>query len=671
MEQAAALLEFVRSTWSGWSMPGMYRVTFLLFLFVSIGCLSQRPDDGADGIGTIDSDGDGVPDSQDACPEDPEQSVDADQDGICDELDDACPASGDQSVDVDGDGVCDEEDDACPDDATGWTDADGDGVCDEVADACPDDIAQWTDADGDGVCDELDDVCPEDGSSWTDADGDGVCDEVSDDCPDDNTQWTDADGDGFCDEVDDACPDNGEGWVDSNSDGFCDEDDDTDGDGLSDGEEAIYGEDCAISDRLLADTDGDGIGDNQDMYPRDPYPEYLLFRNDEGTIDLVLSNRDGTFAAPESIGMQYGGTPSQTYYRYTAFVISDFNSNGTTDFLAIGDPLAAAPSGGPTPINPTLDLWWFGRVAGPTAFTQRLVDSNLSRNFLASLVDVNNDDRVDLVSGEQTRNASGFLATLRLSSYLNQGTVGGANCAWTTDPANPNGCAFVKVNGANLTDWAGGSWAWRMSKDAVDVDGDGNRDLAIVKHRDGTNTPIALTLVHGNGDGSFDLAVDAMFHHNVGRPQSPVNSIVFNDFDNDGLGDVIIGLDDDGDAGSAWFYPGRYSASNGFDFDTNNAFESFDVNPGDETAGGEGYGFTTSARSFDFDFDGSQDLVLGYNYTDPWEPPSHTVFLGGQGTGRFDTMSVIRDFPDPAASISYGQHFTIPQRLCQRFSIAP
>ena len=649
-------------------MSTTIRFVLASLLLLSVGCFDQRLGDDDDAA-VVDTDGDGVPDSQDACPEDPQQSVDADGDGVCDELDDPCPASADQSTDADGDGVCDEEDDACPEDATGWTDLDGDGVCDEAADACPEDVNQWTDTDGDGVCDELDDACPGDGSSWTDADGDGICDEESDHCPDDVNQWTDADDDGFCDELDDACPDNSEGWVDSNADGLCDGDDDTDGDGISDGEEVVYGSDCAISDRLEVDTDGDGTPDNQDMYPRDPFPEYILFRNDEGSIDLVLSNRDGTFQAPASIGMPFGGNPTETYYRYTRFVISDFDNNGSTDFLAIGDPRAAAPSGGPTPLNPTYDLWWFGRVAGPTAFTQRLIDPNISRNFLASLADVNNDERVDLVAGESTRGSTGNLSTLSLHSYLNQGTIGGADCAWSSDPANPNGCAFVKVEAINLDDWARNNWVWRMSKDAVDVDGDGNRDFAIVKHRSGGDSAIALTLVQGNGGGTFDLSQSEMFRHNDDLLQSPVNSIVFDDFDNDGLGDVVIGLDDDGDAGSAWFYPGRYSASGVFDFDTASAFESFDVNPGDESPGGEGYGFSTSARSFDFDFDGNQDIILGYNYTRPWLPPSHTVLMSGLGTGSFGGMTVIRDFPDTTTSVSYGQTFAIPQRLCKRFSI--
>ena len=53
-------------------------------------------------------------------------------------------------VDSDGDGVPDDED-PCPDDAEQWLDTDGDGACDENDDACTGDAEQWTDEDGDGT----------------------------------------------------------------------------------------------------------------------------------------------------------------------------------------------------------------------------------------------------------------------------------------------------------------------------------------------------------------------------------------------------------------------------------------------------------------------------------------------------------------------------------------
>ena len=135
--------------------------------------------------------------------------------------------------DTDGDGVYDKKD-KCPDtphgaivDAVGCPkDSDGDGVYDGI-DKCPDTPKGWpvdatgcpTDTDGDGVVDGLDKCpntpkgCKVDASGCpTDADGDGVCDGI-DQCP--NTPKgcrvdakgcpTDSDGDSVCDGID-QCP---------------------------------------------------------------------------------------------------------------------------------------------------------------------------------------------------------------------------------------------------------------------------------------------------------------------------------------------------------------------------------------------------------------------------------------------------------------------------------
>jgi hypothetical protein len=138
---------------------------------------------------------------------------------------------------------------------------------DEQAGEAADPAGAFIDSDSDGIADE-DDPCPEDASN-ADMDEDGICD-ANDACPNDPTESVDSDGDGVCDGVDD-CPNQTPGYVDSNDDGVCNQSDDTDGDGISDGEELIYGEDCGISNLYLADTDLDGIGDKEDPYPRDPY----------------------------------------------------------------------------------------------------------------------------------------------------------------------------------------------------------------------------------------------------------------------------------------------------------------------------------------------------------------------------------------------------------------
>ncbi len=130
-------------------------------------------------FGGKDSDGDGIYDKYDECPEEPgleefNGCPDTDGDGIEDRQD-ACPneaglAEFDGCPDTDGDGIADPDDD-CPEEAgvaelNGCPDADGDGVRDGE-DNCPDeagpaenDGCPWPDTDGDGILDK-DDDCPE------------------------------------------------------------------------------------------------------------------------------------------------------------------------------------------------------------------------------------------------------------------------------------------------------------------------------------------------------------------------------------------------------------------------------------------------------------------------------------------------------------------------------
>ena len=130
-------------------------------------------------FGGTDTDGDGIYDKDDACPE---------VAGL--EAFNGCP-------DSDGDGIEDGKDD-CPNAAgpaefNGCPDSDGDGIADKD-DACPDvaglkELNGCPDGDGDGIADK-DDNCPEEagpaengGCPWSDKDGDTVLDK-DDQCPD-------------------------------------------------------------------------------------------------------------------------------------------------------------------------------------------------------------------------------------------------------------------------------------------------------------------------------------------------------------------------------------------------------------------------------------------------------------------------------------------------------
>ncbi|BAO54610.1 OmpA family protein [Nonlabens marinus] len=126
--------------------------------------------------GATDSDGDGIPDNKDECPETPglpefNGCPDSDGDGIKDS-EDECPfvegpAATNGCPDSDGDTVLDKNDE-CPEVAglvalNGCPDSDGDGIADKD-DECPNEagLAKFNgcpDTDGDGIADK-DDKCP-------------------------------------------------------------------------------------------------------------------------------------------------------------------------------------------------------------------------------------------------------------------------------------------------------------------------------------------------------------------------------------------------------------------------------------------------------------------------------------------------------------------------------
>ncbi len=139
--------------------------------------------DGEPTSGGPDTDGDGVPDANDAFPNDPNEWADTDGDGVGDNAD-AFPNDPNETVDTDGDGIGDNSDPFPNDPTNGNPDADGDGVPD-ANDAFPNDPNESADTDGDGVGDNAD-AFPNDPNETVDTDGDGIGDN-SDPFPNDPT----------------------------------------------------------------------------------------------------------------------------------------------------------------------------------------------------------------------------------------------------------------------------------------------------------------------------------------------------------------------------------------------------------------------------------------------------------------------------------------------------
>jgi len=217
-----------------------------------------------------DTDGDGLLDAQDSCPNNPALTCKV-----------PCipGVTPDDTVDNDGDGVPDSFEDHNHDCAVdpGETDpfkkdTDGDGKNDRI-DECPNDPDPTCKA----VCD------PENINQWLDSDGDGLPNSVEDknaNClvdPGESDPFNpDTDGDGITD-GNDTCP------LDPNP--LCANEckpgvpppagQDSDGDGIPDANEDIN-QDCIQSPNETnfrkRDTDGDGVNDNNDPCPLNPDP---------------------------------------------------------------------------------------------------------------------------------------------------------------------------------------------------------------------------------------------------------------------------------------------------------------------------------------------------------------------------------------------------------------
>ena len=252
---------------------------------------------------TNDTDGDGIPDSE-------EGNGDTDGDGTPDYKDedsdgDGIPDSEEGTDDTDGDGTPDYKDedsdgDGIPDSEEGDSDTDGDGTPDykdedSDGDGIPDSEEGTDDTDGDGTPDYKDedsdgDGIPDSEEGTDDTDGDGTPDYKDEDSdgdgiPDSEEGDNDTDGDGTPDYKDedsdgDGIPDSEEGNGDTDGDGTPDyKDEDSDGDGIPDSEEGTGdADDDGTPNYKDEDSDGDGISDSEegtDDTDNDGTPDYL------------------------------------------------------------------------------------------------------------------------------------------------------------------------------------------------------------------------------------------------------------------------------------------------------------------------------------------------------------------------------------------------------------
>ena len=283
-----------------------------------------------------DSDGDGFVDPVDALPNDPDEHLDHDGDGIGNRKDE----------DDDGDGVADTLD-LFPLDPADWEDTDADGVGDNT-DAFPNDPAEWLDTDADGVGDNGDRF-PNDPAETVDTDHDGVGNN-SDAFPFDTREWLDTDGDGIGDNADD----------------------DTDNDGVANVHD-VYPQDAARSDassyriqldhganeRLslspAGDVDNDNRADfligtvNYDSEERQwTSAAYLIAAADLKAADAADGAADRVVNVEEIVGQpgswKFVGERDRDNVGYSVATVGDISGDGLPEFL-IGAPHENEPNG--------------------------------------------------------------------------------------------------------------------------------------------------------------------------------------------------------------------------------------------------------------------------------------------------------------------------------------
>ena len=426
-----------------------------------------------------DRDGDGVPNADDAFPDEPAATTDTDGDGKPDDLASGYTGSLVADDDDDGDGVLDVNDDF-PLEPAATTDTDGDGDPDDLASGYSGSLVADTDDDNDGVPD-VDDAFPLDpaASSFNDADGDGwpVGQDTNDgDATVPSTPFVDTDGDGLADaggqnpdtdDDNDGVPDGSDDFpldaseqLDTDGDTIGNNaDTDDDGDGVPDVVDAF-----PLDASESRDRDGDGIGDNSDLdadgdgvsnalegsgntpaddTDGDGTPDWLdLDSDNDGIPDATDANRtvvDVPNTAPIATGTSI--TTGEDTPASGSVTATDAEGDAITFSLVAqaGNGTAAVNGDGTFTYTPSADY------SGNDSFTVIASDGSASSNVVTVSVTITpvNDAPV----------AAAGILTVAEDSGANAGTVSGTDVdgdslTYTLATAPANGTATLNSDGS-------------------------------------------------------------------------------------------------------------------------------------------------------------------------------------------------------------------------------
>ncbi len=293
---------------------------------------------------------------------------------------------------------------------------------------------------------------------------------------------------------------------------------------------------------------------------------------DADALQLVVSNGDGTFAAPVELGDAVGEA-------YTDPLIGDFDGDGESDVFARGED--------------TGKHYLLSRpVCEGSWTTTKLVDSPIFKP--TAVGDLDGDGLADVVG-------------------------------WTDDLVGVTGLgqsdgSFTWITGSFDPSAAWSNYIMIAGYHAVDVTGDTLADLVLVEYESYASSSTGVHVLAGQGDGTFGIA------SHVADLDEASNGADIADVDGDGYNDLVAGLDDDGDAGVIYLMRGSASGLANVDV-------LMDLEPGNESGtnnAGQG-----SLYLWDWDGDGNPDLLSAHRlHNDDFKTAALDLMVN-DGTGAF------------------------------------
>ena len=544
-----------------------------------------------------DRDGDGVPDEEDAFPDDADEWLDSDFDGIGNNAD----------VDDDNDGVEDDKD-IFPLDPTEWADCEGDGIGDN---SDPDD-------DNDGV-DDVVDSFPRDATEWADADSDGLGDNAD----------RDDDNDGVKDALD-IFPNNSAEWADSDSDGVGDQADlfpfDANRTDIDSYRFMIDGGSQSVYAGSAGDIDGDGL---IDFFFSADDGAYLVASSDRKAADAADGSTDRSILLSNMVAEPYSWKLVGSKFQVSG--LGDVNGDGAAEVL-LGDENHDSVSGARTArgaawVISTADLGKAdasdGRPDGVAEVDRIVRQPNSWRidgvpehrrfgNKVVSIGDFNSDGSDDFAvnSGSNGYGALFLISGAGFEEIKSAGTSGTTNVDQLLKGLGSY--KIVKENEdrqikyvASHQEPDGGTGLLILSKHRLSIEADtaywiSTRDLAAADEADGMLDGIARADAFQSLPNSWEFNLN---------PRDDLTFGVFADVDGDGLSDLIL-------SGFAYSDPAYFIPATKLDEGDAADGESdgvIDLSDGQNQefvwSAWRGGGFKLSAVAGDIDGDGLDDFT--------------------------------------------------------------